>query len=215
MEPKFQSSFIPKSSTASSGGGGLGRGPSVKSLFSYLGVLVFSFSVLLAIGMFGYKFYLKYRIEQMGAELEAARAALEPETINELTRLSNRIISTRDLISTHVVVTPLFALLEASTALPVRFTDFRYAQTDGVPQLSMKGEARGYAALAFQADVFSQSEYFKDVAFSDLSLSDRGDVSFSLEVTVDPSLISYSRAIERLNLPQAAPATTTATTTRN
>src|SRR3989344_7203318 len=132
MEPKFQSSFIPKGPTTSSAEGGIqmGRRREEKSLFSFLSAVIFILSILLALGMFGYKFYLKYRIEAMGADLERARAALQPEVIRELTRLDNRIISTKNLISKHQILTPLFEFLEVSTPRTVRFSGFQYSVTE-------------------------------------------------------------------------------------
>ena len=197
MEPKFQSSFIPKGPIISTTAGvPVGRRGKEKSLASFLAVIIFTTSVILALGMFGYKFYLKYRIETMGIDLQMARATLEPETIRELTRLNDRIISIQDLISKHYVLTPLFEFLGVSTPRTVRFSNFRYSMTGQGLELSMSGEARGYAALALQADIFSKSQYFKNPIFSNLNLNERGDVSFSFKTIVDPNLVSYTREVE-------------------
>jgi nitrate reductase NapE component len=191
MEPKFQSSFIPKGLAASNtqAGSVMGRKREEKSLFSFLSVVIFIISIFLALGMFGYKFYLKYRIEAMSVELEEARVAVEPEIIRELTRLDNRIVSTRDLINKHLVLTPVFEFLETSTPKALRFNEFRYTKTDKGMKLSMRGEARGYATLALESDILDKSQYFRDSRFSDLNLSDRGDVSFSFAATIDSTLL--------------------------
>jgi len=132
----------------------------------------------------------------MSADLEEARLAIQPEVIDELTRLDNRIISTKGLISKHHILTPLFKFLEVSTPKTVRFTDFQYTVTDKGIELSMRGEARGYATLALQADIFNKSQYFQDSIFSNLSLNEKGDVIFSFTTMLDPNLVSYSRGIE-------------------
>lgn len=162
-----------------------------------MATVVFVLSLLLAAGIFGYKFYLKYRIDKMGTDLESVQAALQPETIRELTRLNGRIVSAKDLIAKHRILTPLFEFLEISTPKTVRFSDFHYSVTKEGLELSMKGEARGYAALALQADIFSKSQYFKDLIFSDLDLNNKGDVIFSFKAIVDPNLVSYQQVIER------------------
>ncbi|OHB11493.1 MAG: hypothetical protein A3G05_01660 [Candidatus Zambryskibacteria bacterium RIFCSPLOWO2_12_FULL_45_14] len=163
---------------------------------SFLAIVIFILSVLTALGVFGYKFYLKYSIGEMSADLEEARLAIQPEVIDELTRLDNRIISTKGLISKHHILTPLFKFLEVSTPKTVRFTDFQYTVTDKGIELSMRGEARGYATLALQADIFNKSQYFQDSIFSNLSLNEKGDVIFSFTTMLDPNLVSYSRGIE-------------------
>lgn len=216
MEPKFQSSFIPKGPVASTVPGAMmGRKVKEKSLFVFLSWIVFVISVLLALGVFGYKFYLKYSIERMGTDLENARATLQSNTIRELTRLNNRIISSQELIAQHQILSPLFDFLAVSTPKTVRFSDFHYSKTPQGLELLMKGEARGYAALAFQATIFNNSQYFKDSIFSDLSLNTKGDVNFSVKTIVDPNLISYQKEVERIGtspiLPTGFVATSTAT----
>src|SRR3989344_81728 len=149
MEPKFQSSFIPKGPIVSNvPGAPIGRRTrQEKSLFYILASTVFIMSVLSALGMFGYKFYLKYSIDQMGANLEDARLTLQPEVIRELTRLDNRILSSQKLLARHQILSPLFEFFEVSTPKTVRFKDFSYTKTPQGLELKIIGEARGYAAL--------------------------------------------------------------------
>lgn len=146
--------------------------------------------------MFGYKYYLGYSIERMTASLEEARRTLEPSVIAELTSLDRRIISTKELVSSHKILSPLLEFLEDSTPLDVRFRDFSYSSVDGNLEIRLKGEARSYAVLALQADIFSRSDNFKNPIFSDLTLNDRGEVLFSFQATVDPRLLSYERGLE-------------------
>ena len=221
MEPKFQSSFIPKGPIVSNvPGAPIGRRTrQEKSLFYILASTVFIMSVLSALGMFGYKFYLKYSIDQMGANLEDARLTLQPEVIRELTRLDNRILSSQKLLARHQILSPLFEFFEVSTPKTVRFKDFSYTKTPQGLELKIIGEARGYAALALQADVFDKSQYFKNPIFSDLSLNEKGDVNFSFKAMLDPTLVSYERKVERLGaspIVQTEPtSTSTATSTTN
>src|SRR3989344_7538509 len=104
MEPKFQSSFIPKGPiAATSVSARVGRTALSKDFLSFVAVYLFIFSVVLAGGVFLYKLYLNYDIAKMAKDLENARADLSPEIINELTRLEGRIVSTEELIKKHRV----------------------------------------------------------------------------------------------------------------
>jgi hypothetical protein len=214
MEPKFQSSFIPKGPiTSTVPGAMMGRKVKEKSLFVFISWIIFFISVLSALGVFGYKFYLKYSIERMGTDLENARATLQSDTIRELTRLNNRIISSQELIAQHQILSPLFDFLEVSTPKTVRFNDFHYSKTPQGLELSMKGEARGYVALAFQAAIFNKSQYFKNSIFSDLNLNTKGDVNFSVKTIVDQNLISYQKEVERIGVPPVLQTGSIATST--
>lgn len=214
MEPKFQSSFIPKGSFApTTAGTSKGQRFKERNLIEFLALVVFIISIVGALGVYGYKYYLKYRIEQMGKDLEQAQATLEPETINELTRLDNRINATKELISQHRALSPLFDFLETFTPKTLRFNDFRFLKTERGLELTMKGEARGYAALAFAADTFNKSGYFTNPTFSNLNLNERGDVSFSLVAVVNPIILSYSRVIENADTPVVATSSATTAST--
>lgn len=211
MESKFQSSFIPKDSSnpefhqkanlggrKESGGGGL---------FGFLAKIIFAISIIAAVGVFGYKFYLKYSIDRMKEELEVARVNVEPDTVSELVRINNRILSTKELIANHFVLSPFFEFLETSTARTVRFTDIDYLTADegqgqgqGI-EITLSGEANNYGALAHQAEIFKESPYLTNQIFSDLNLDSRGNVLFTFSATVSRELLSYRRRVEQFALP--------------
>lgn len=210
MEPKFQSSFIPKTPIVPTAPGAQKfRRAGDRSFLSFIAVVIFIISIVAAGGTFGYKFYLKYRISQMDTDLQQAQATLKPEIIRELTRLDARIISTKALIATHPVLSPLFEFLETSTPKTVRFTDFNYVLGKDGLELHMRGEAKGYTALAFQADIFNKNQYFKTPIFSDFELNSKGDVTFSFKTIIDPEMVSYQKDIDRMNISIPAATSTT------
>jgi len=214
VEPKFQSSFIPKGPIVSNASAPVAKSRGEKSLLGFLASLIFGISVLIALGVVGYKFYLNYSIKSMAAEVESGRQALNSEVVSEITRLNNRIEATETLVGNHLVLSPLFRFLEVSTLRNVRFTDFDFTDTDSGYELSLQGEARGYSALALQADVFNKSEYFRDPIFSDIRLDERGNVAFSFTAVINPALLSYRKEVEKLSAPAVRPvATSTATST--
>jgi hypothetical protein len=209
MEPKFQSSFIPKGPLATPGA--IGRvHKKEKSFFGIIGTIVFILTLLTAAGVFGYTQFLKYRISKMSSDLEAARAAIDPSVIRELTRTDARIKSTQQLLSRHVAMSPLFDYLEDSTLRTVRFTELGYGEGDrGGLGLILKGQARSYAALSLQSDEFAKSAYIKEPIFSDLTLDDKGNVGFSFNAMLDPGLTSFKRGLAEREQGTVVPAVTT------
>lgn len=212
MEPKFQSSFIPKGPLVTSATSPKNIKVSEKGLVGFLSMIVFVFAVAVSLGMFAYNFYLTSSIAKMGNDLSAARTTLDPESIIELTRLDSRLNLTKGLLAKHTVMSPLFDFLEASTLQSVRFTDFSYADTDKGIALNMKGSASGYSDIALQADVLSKSKYIKNPVFSNLSLDENGSVTFTFSALLDPSIVSYnkqieSRAVSEINISPTASST--------
>lgn len=199
MEPKFQSSFIPKSSTqetvvpkevevATGPKDGVG-------LWSFLSNAIFTLAVIACIVVFGAKWYLNKNIASMSDSLTAAKEALEPERINEISRSYDRIISTKGLIDKHVYFSQLLEDIQRLTVKNVRFTELLI---DSMPQngtsFSAKGEALGYIFIAQQADILNKQDFLKDTAFSDLDLNEKGSVLFSFKTTVLPT--AFTRAVE-------------------
>src|SRR5690606_6243391 len=138
-----------------------------------------------------------YSLDNMAIELEAKRAEIEEETVAEILRRNNRLISAGSLINSHTALSPFFAFLEASTLGSVRFSDFHFEFVERAPLVSMRGEAESYSALALQADVLNKSSNFRNPVFSNIALDESGNVTFSFEAELDPALISYRRAVER------------------
>ena len=224
MEPKFQSSFIPKGPLAPAGNFTQKSKPKSGSFLGSLIVLIFIVVVLLSAGLFAYNWYLSNNIKKMGNDLESAKLALNSETIDSLSRLDARLNITEGLLEKHIALSPFFEFLEASTLQNVSFNDFNYAHTENGIEITMKGLARGYSAVALQADIFNKSDFLQDPLFSDLNLDERGNVTFELEAIINPSLLKYAndeipaRVSAPVNISTSTPAsfgTTTATTTPN
>lgn len=215
MEPKFQSSFIPKGPVATTGTATRISRESRASLLGTLALFIFVLSLILSVGVFGYERYLISHIGKMGTDLVAAKASLQPEVINAIARLDERIVSTGDLLNNHIVLSPLFDYLEASTLKSVRFNEFQYQTTEQGLTLMMRGQARGYAAVSLQAQIFNKSPYMKNPIFSDLDLDDKGNVTFSFKTQLDPSIVSYKKSVNSIpvtSVPVAPPVTAPAAT---
>src|SRR3989344_3648351 len=202
MEPKFQSSFIPKGPVATNATIPA-MGSREKSLLGFLGLVIFVLAVGLSLLVLGYNQFEKYRIKKMGGELEVARTNLELNSIKELSKADARIISAEALLNNNVVLSPLFDFLESSTVKTVRFTEFNLSTTKEGVVLTMKGQARGYSAVALQADIFSKSSNLRNSIFSDLNLDDRGNVIFAMKAIVEPTLLSYSKFVEKMPATEA------------
>ncbi|MHB1330799.1 MAG: hypothetical protein ACYCY6_02420 [Minisyncoccota bacterium] len=196
MEPKFQSSFIPKGPLATAGTATKVSRQSDRSILGTLAVFVFVLSILLAGGVFAYEIYLGTDIDKMGADLKAARDSLEPEIINRISDLDERIVSTKNILESHTIISPLFTYLEEWTVSNVRFTRFAYTTTAEGLIIEMSGEARGYSSVAQQAQIFgAEDSPMKSPIFADLNLDEEGKVTFSFEASVDPALVSFKNEI--------------------
>lgn len=199
MEPKFQTSFIPKKPISSPDGAGISVVRRT-NIFSIVTAVVFVMTVLISLAMFLYKNVLTEQIKQADISVAEARKAYEPEIIQELIDVSTKIKSSEKLLDEHIVVSEVLQLFEELTLRRMRFDNFSYKNNGlTLPELKMKGEVQSYNALAQQQEIFFENDYLKEPRFSGMALTENGFVNVNFETKLDPSLVSYKQAISNLS----------------
>jgi len=208
MDPQFKTSFIPKKPIVSQSAGF--RAPSTINLFSLLSTVLFIVVIALSGGVFFYKSFVANQIESKKTTLERARDAFDPEIIEQIIRLDMRIENSKKLLAGHLAITPFFDFLSSVTLRTVRFEDFNfsYLAPDKI-SVEMKGEAESYASIALQSDHLNSQKDLKDTIISDIALEPTGTISFKINMTIDPSLISYSSSIKPTEPTESMNSTTT------
>ena len=192
MEQNFQTSFIPKNSIVKER---VIVTQSV-SLFTIVSLFIFLTIVVGTGGLYFYKGSLQKNVSKMKNTLSLAQNRFEPSIITSLSALDRRLNASNEILSKHVAVTPIFEALQEITMKTMRFTSFSYTlPTDGSGRVLVKltGVGIGYKSVALQADLFSGNKNFIDPIFSNLQLDDKGNVTFEVTFSVDPSLVNYKQ----------------------
>lgn len=191
------SSFIPKEPVKTTDGGRDSRKKHSVDIFLFIAGIIFVFSLLLAGGMYGYKYYVEKNLADKRQELEEARAAFEPKLIEELDQLDARLSVAQTLLEEHTALTPAFRIIGENTLQSVQLTNFTITENEeGGASVTAKGEAEDYSGVALQSDVFGESEYIRNPIFSSFGRSDSGAVSFELSFSIAPSQVLYKNTIE-------------------
>lgn len=200
MDPVTQGSFIPKQSlVATRGRGGLG-------IFLFLSILMFVMSILAAGGAYLYEQFVTRRIAGLDEQLKLAEGAFNTATIQDLARTDSRLIEAEKLLERHVAPSSAFSFISTITLEKVQFNSMAFnLMQDGSATIAMGGTADSFSTVALQSDKFGQSKLLKDVIFSGITVGDDGKVDFSVNATIDPSVISYKATIA----PSASAATET------
>ncbi len=201
MEPKFNTSFIPKKPIVADSGV-LSRAPEANNIFNTIATALFILTLFATGAVFLYKNILIKQVSAADVALNEARSAFETDKIQSLLDVNARIGAAKTLLEKHVVVSEVLVLLQNLTVKRMRFSDFRYANLDGLPTLTLNGEVQTYNALAEQSNIFSDSEFIKDQKFSNFALGENGNISVTFFGVLDPKLVSYKKAIESLSLNQ-------------
>jgi hypothetical protein len=210
MENSFQTSFIPKKPIMTAARPT--RPPT--SLFTILAFLVLVIVGLAAGGLFLYKNYLIKQKEVLSASLSRVRDSFEKDTIDELELYDKRTSASKLILANHIVFSPMFSLLGTLTLPSIQYTKFDQVTDTSGFSVKLSGVAEDYKSIALQADVFNSDKgrSFKNVVFSNLAKDKNSNVTFDLQFTVDPSLLSYEKDA-LLNPIQAVPQASTPTLT--
>ena len=193
MDPRFQSSFIPKKPITA---GVKPKGASV-NLLSLISIIVFIAVVAGAVGVFFYQNYLNGSIVSDKQSLDLAQGQFDIATINDIIRLDSRINvaggGQNSLLTKHIAVSNLFAALQSATVQTVRFVNFNFSAANGnALALNLSGSAQSFSDVALQSSSFNRTPYFKNISVSNLSVDQTGAVTFNMTMTVDPSLLVYA-----------------------
>lgn len=191
MESGIQSSFIPHDAATptrprSSGTGGLSE------LVFLVSIVLLVASGALAGAVFLYQQYTASSSESKVQALKRAKDAFKPQTINELTRLDDRMQAAGKVLTAHIAPLALFDALQISTLVTVSFESLSLEVVDSQNiSLKMEGVAQGVNSIALQADLFSKSGVLTNPIFSDISRQVDG-VHFNLVALVNPAAINYA-----------------------
>lgn len=205
MASTVPTSFVPQKplrqqvrNTGGSGGGG--------NVFMFAGVVILLSSLVLAGIVFAYKLYLTRERDMKTQEVLSFQQIDNQGEVEELSRLSDRIRIGKTLLESRIAPTVIFDYFSANTTAGVRFMSFSMSMKGDEVLLDMKGSARNFNALAYQANVFGQSDFVRSQLFSDITIGEKGEVSFSFG-----GIIKKSDILARGTASGVAPVATTTT----
>jgi len=191
MENSFQTSFIPKKPISAVNST---RRKST-SFFSVLTIILLVVVAVASGSLFVYRSYLTKQKESLSSSLLKVRDSFEQATIKELELFDKRASAAKEVLDSHIVLSPMFEVLGNLTIPSIQYTKFEHTTDSNGFFVKMSGIARDYRSVALQADVFNSSKgrYFKNVVFSNLMKDKSNYVVFDIEFNVDPGLLSYEK----------------------
>ena len=196
MEQNFQTSFIPKKPMIEE------RAVASRpiSFATVISVFIFFTAIVATGALYFYDGILTKNITQMENDLNLAKNRFEPSKIVQLQVLDKRLRASDEILSKHIAISPIFKALQSITLKTISYTKFNYDFSDDSKNakiiVKMSGIAVGYRSVALQSDLFTTNKTLIDPVFSNLSLDDKGNVTFDLEFSVDPDFVNYKKTLE-------------------
>ncbi|OHA24402.1 MAG: hypothetical protein A3D50_00085 [Candidatus Taylorbacteria bacterium RIFCSPHIGHO2_02_FULL_44_12] len=216
MDPKFQTSFIPKKPISPPGGivGASSPHRHGGSFFMGLSVIVFIFSLTLAGGGYAWKYYLLSAQETYKEQLAERERQFNIDLIEHLKQVNIKVDLAKQILYNHLAISQIFDIISRLTIENVRFLSLEVSaapnQTDGL-KISMNGYGTSLSAVAFQSDVLGQLEQYglrkvvKNPILSNPTLDPNGTVSFGFSASIDSASLSYQKLINSTNATSTQP----------
>jgi hypothetical protein len=192
---QFTTTFIPKKPLTEVSAGGAPVVSRPVGLFSTIVTILFFLTVAIGGGMYFWKSYETKNVAVLGESVAKVEKAFEPQLITQLQSLDKQLKNGSTLVKNHIVVSPIFDMLELGTIKQIRFTklDISRDEVKGV-LIKMSGESDGYESIAQQSNVLGANTYLKDAIFSNFFLTSKGKVSFDLSFGVKPDFVDFEKA---------------------
>lgn len=160
-----------------------------KSLVEMILFAAFVGSLVLAVGLVIYKYYLSSQIETKKAQLQQYEDNLGQLPLEDMRRLSNRIKVINQLVKEHPSVNTALAIVENSVENQVTYKGFelRYNEQGKNYLLVLRGLSPDYRSLAQQVDTLKRkpySNYIPNVTVDSVLPDGYGKINFTLKMPI-------------------------------
>lgn len=150
---------------------------------------LFGLSIVVALGLFGYKYYLSAQLVEKKAQLASYDSQLQGLPLEDMRKVSNRMKIAKELVNTHPSVRAALLILEESIENKVTYTKFNllYSDTSKTYKLALSGVAPDYESVAQQLDTYNSEaykRYISNIKLVSVAPDTYGNVTFALEMSV-------------------------------
>jgi hypothetical protein len=198
-----------------------------RSIIELILMVACGISILIAIGMFGYSYYLSSQIESKKATLRSYESSLGSLPLDDMRNLSNRMKVISKLVAQHPSVNVAFKIVENSIEDAVTYNQFdlHYVDSAKAYSISLGGISPDYKSVAQQMDTLNRkpySNYLQDIKLDGLSLDDKGVVRFAVKSMIviigllpdDINLTDGMASLVASTTPEGSPAQEDASSTQ-
>ena len=181
MAQEFNASFIPKKEVQAKR---VRRSSPGANIFLLIGVIIFLTSLLASLGVWLWATQLDAANSRVLQTLEKNRENYAIGAIQEFLDVHNRLRAADIILQNHIVVTPIFDILEEHTLTDIYLTNFSFAVQGNDVTIQARGYAPTYAHVALQADEYSSNNLIKELILSGVNQARDGGIQFDLSFSV-------------------------------
>ena|SRR3989338_9233582 len=157
-------------------------------VFIVAGILIFILTILALVGLIFYKQYLVKQQAVLAQEIKKKEKGFNQADIQEWARTAEAIDLAKQILANHRYVSNAFALIQKNTLPDVRYSKFEFDAEN--KKIILGAEAKSYAAMAQQRQIFISNPAITSAAVGDFNLDKIGKVLFSVELIFNSTLLT-------------------------
>jgi hypothetical protein len=215
LSPSIPTSFVPKQPVSTGRRTYASEG---NNIFLLIATGVLLLTVIASGGMYFYGKILQNEIATKQSQLVDAEKKADPVLVTDYVRLQDRLTTASSLLNQHIRLSNFLLFLGTITGQNISFNNVTIGVTDDQSAtLALAGTAKTFNALESESAIFATQKSIKSAIFSGIAPQKGGGVTFTINATIDPSVITENALTSSLPaLPvstKITPATSAATST--
>ncbi|OGF52197.1 hypothetical protein A3H04_00675 [Candidatus Giovannonibacteria bacterium RIFCSPLOWO2_12_FULL_43_11c] len=152
------------------------------------GILIFILSISALAGLIFYKQDLSKQKDSLIGEIKKQEKEFNQTSIQDWARTAEAIDLAKQILQEHSYVSNAFAFVQKNTLPDVRYSKFEFDADS--KKISLGAEAKGYAAMAQQRQIFINNPAISSATVGDFNLDKTGKVLFSVDLIFNSSLLT-------------------------
>ena len=144
--------------------------------FGLIAMILFTLSLLAAVGVFVYKDLLEKRLEEAQAGLGAVSSEDSRKSIEEVRIYHDKLRVAENLLDNHIAPSLLFEEIENSTKKTVQFQSLEFVHDPGFEaMITLGGNTKEFSSLALQKMQLFEDSFLSQFVIQDISTSESVD----------------------------------------
>ncbi|MFH1671240.1 MAG: hypothetical protein ABH889_00460 [Candidatus Portnoybacteria bacterium] len=156
------------------------------SLWFGLSIFFLIATVLISLGLWGYKISLVQGEEKLDKRIGEINSQRDLEFESKLTDLKEKIEGARSILGNRVYPSAVFSLIEELTIPGIQFSELSLDIARG--QVILMVEANTFDALAKQIVIFEEDERVEDINLTSANLNELGKATSKIDIKLKTNI---------------------------
>ncbi len=150
-------------------------------------------ALVIYFGLIGISLYMGGKLSNIKNQVTFLQSQEDVAKENSMADFSNRLDTLSTILNEHIYFSRIFPFISRITLPQVVYGSFQADATTG--SLKLDGAADSFSTMAKQLVLFYDNNQIKSVDISNIKIGQNGGVTFSVNLSIDPSIYTEASII--------------------